>query len=247
MGRNAGYAAGINAALAVASPASAALILNADTRLRPGSVVAMLAASAEPGVGIVAPRLVYPDGRLGYSLRREPTVRRALADALFGHRALNRFSTWSEAVDNPQTYTHRTRVDWAAGPALLVSRACIDACGPWDESFFLYSEETEFCLRAGDQGFDLLYTPDADVVHLGGESSVSPKLWTLVVVNRVRLYARRHSVAQATAFWLVAVFREASRAVLGRRTSRQALWTLLSRRRMGSAAALAAATAPAAP
>jgi N-acetylglucosaminyl-diphospho-decaprenol L-rhamnosyltransferase len=243
MGRNAGYAAGINAGLAAAEPASAALILNADTRLRPGSVAAMLAGLEEPGIGIVVPRLVDENGVLGPSLRREPTTRRSLADAVFTHRVLGRFDSWSEAVTNPESYSRPTRSDWAAGPVLLISDACMVACGPWDESFFLYSEETEFCLRARDRGFALMLTPDAEVEHLGGGSSLSPKLWSLVVVNRVRLYRRHHNGLASAAFWLVAVLREASRALLGRETSRQALATLLSRRRMQEAAQRAGASA----
>jgi N-acetylglucosaminyl-diphospho-decaprenol L-rhamnosyltransferase len=235
MGRNAGFAAGINAALAAALPAKAALILNADIRLSADSVGVMLACLDQPGVGIVAPRLIDPDGSLSYSLRREPTLRRAASDSLFGHRLLKRFGSWSEWVVDPVSYAKQTRVDWAAGPALLISRACLDACGPWDESFFLYSEETDYCLRARDRGFDLLFTPDADVVHIGGESSLSPRLWSLVVVNRVRLFGRRRSRVATAVFWLIAVLREGSRAVLGRKTSQQALLTLLSRRRMREA------------
>jgi N-acetylglucosaminyl-diphospho-decaprenol L-rhamnosyltransferase len=57
-----------------------------------------------------------------------------------------------------------------------------------DESFFLYSEETDFALRAGDLGFETAFVPNAKVTHLGGESRVSPALWSLLTVNRVRLY-----------------------------------------------------------
>lgn len=233
---NLGYAAGINAALEIAPAANAVLILNADTRLIDGSVATMLRTLDEAGIGIVVPRLVYEDGRLGPSLRREPTIRRSLADAVLSHRILGRFDGWSEAITDPRAYTSRTRSDWAAGPAMLISAQCISACGPWDESFFLYSEETEYCLRARERGYGLILEPDADIVHLGGGSNMSPTLWSLVVVNRVRLYGRTHSRPATVAFWMVAVFREGTRAMLGRATSRLALATLMSPRRMREAA-----------
>jgi N-acetylglucosaminyl-diphospho-decaprenol L-rhamnosyltransferase len=234
--RNLGYAAGINAALANAPPAGAALVLNADTRLIDGSVATMLATLDEVGVGIVVPRLVHEDGRLGPSLRREPTIGRSLADAVLSHRVLGRFDGWSEAITDPRAYATRTKSDWAAGPAMLISAECMSACGPWDESFFLYSEETEYCLRARERGFALVLEPRADLVHLGGGSNMSPNLWSLVVVNRIRLYSRTHSRLATIAFWLVAVFREGTRAILGRATSRLAFSTLISPRRMREAA-----------
>ena len=54
-----------------------------------------------------------------------------------------------EVVTDPAPYADDATPDWAEGSTQLVSRACLDACGPWDESYFLYSEETEFHLRAG--------------------------------------------------------------------------------------------------
>jgi N-acetylglucosaminyl-diphospho-decaprenol L-rhamnosyltransferase len=235
MTRNAGYAAGINAALAVSEPSAAALILNADVRLREGAGVAMLHTLRRSGAGIVVPRLVDLDGTTGYSLRREPNIRRSTIDAVFGNRVVDRFGSWSEAVNSPQSYLHETRADWASGAAMLISRECLESCGPWDESFFLYSEETEYCLRARDRGFPMVLAPDAEVVHLGGESRVSPRLRSLLVVNRVRLYGRRHSRVPTGLFWLIEVMREGSRAALGRRASQQAFMTLISRRRMREA------------
>ena len=72
------------------------------------------------------------------------------------------------------------RPDWAEGSTQLVSRACLDACGPWDESFFLYSEETDFHLRAGARGFGVQYVAAAQAVHLEGDSGTSPRLWALL-------------------------------------------------------------------
>ncbi len=227
MGRNAGYAAGINAAVAAGPPARSVLILNPDNRLEPRSIAALRDRLNEPGVGIVVPRLLDSNHNLVPTLRREPNIRRALGDALMTARRASRFPAWSELVTDPRCYTEESGADWAAGPIMLVSRECFAACRGWDESFFLYSEETEFCLQARDRGYRLVLTPDAETVHLGGESSISPSLWALLVVNRVALYRRTHSFAATAAFWLVAVIRETSRLALHRRASRHALIALL--------------------
>lgn len=228
MGRNAGYAAGLNAGVAAAPPHRAVLVLNPDVRLEHGCVAALLAAVERPGVGIAVPRLVDGHGDLHFSLRREPTVLRALGDAALGARRASRWSALGELVTDPGAYADGHTADWAEGSTQLISAACWQACGPWDESFFLYSEETEFGLRARDRGFATWFVPTARATHLQGDSTTSPRLWALLVTNRVRLHWRRRGPLAGLAFWLVVTLREASRAALGRGTSIAALTALLS-------------------
>ncbi|MFX3745782.1 glycosyltransferase family 2 protein, partial [Streptococcus suis] len=80
---------------------------------------------------------------------------------------------------------------WLVGAILLVSRECFDALDGLDESFFLYSEETDFSLRAKEAGWATVYTPRAGAVHVGGGSGESSTTHTMKILNRVRLYRRR--------------------------------------------------------
>jgi GT2 family glycosyltransferase len=204
------------------------LICNPDIRMRQGCAK-RLVDSLGGGVGIAVP-LLYEEGRdtPHHSLRRESSVLRALGEAVIGNRRAGRFPRLSELVTDPDAYRRPTRADWATGALMALSADCLAACGDWDESFFLYSEETEYCLRARDLGYATQLEPTAEAVHLGGDSQVSPRLWTLLTLNRVRLYGRRHGAA-ATACFRAAVFlREASRAALGRRASRAAATALLT-------------------
>ncbi len=238
-GRNAGYAAGINAAVAAAGEHDAILICNPDIRLSPGCVRTMLGAM-RPGTaagtgtrtGIVVPRLEDGEGQFIPTLRREPTPLRMLGDALLGSRRAGRFPLLGEAVTDPAAYRTDTVAEWAAGSLMLISRECAQACGPWDESFFLYSEETEYALRARHHGYATRLAPDAVVVHLEGDSSVSPRLWTLLTLNKLRLYRRRHGLAPSVAFWAATLLRELSRAILGNRPSRRAATALVSPARL---------------
>jgi GT2 family glycosyltransferase len=221
-GRNAGYAAGINAALAAAGDHSAVLICNPDVRMRQGCAK-RLVDGLGAGVGIVVP-LLYEEGGEApqHSLRRESSVSRALGEALIGNTRAGRFPALSEIVTDPAAYRRPTRADWATGALMAVSAECLAVCGRWDESFFLYSEETEYCLRARDRGFATRLEPTAEAVHLGGDSQVSPRLWTLLTLNRVRLYRRRHGPLATAAFRAAVLLREASRAALGRPAARTA-------------------------
>ncbi|WP_433380422.1 glycosyltransferase [Actinoplanes sp. CA-142083] len=224
-GRNAGYAAAFNAALREAGEYDAVLILNPDVRLSAGSV-ATLMARLGGDVGITVPRILDEEGHVALSLRREPTVGRALGEAVLGQRA-GRYPALGETVVDRDTYFRDGPADWTTGAVMLMSRACLEACGPWEERFFLYSEETEFALRARDRGFRTTLVAAAEVVHIGGESRVSPALWSLLTVNKVRLYRMRHAAPATALFWSAVFLREASRAALGHPRSRRAAAALL--------------------
>lgn len=228
MGRNAGYAAGINAAVAAAAPHTVVLVLNPDVRLEPGCGSALLAALGTPGTGIAVPRLVNGDGELIPTLRREPTILRTLGDAVLGARRAGRYLLLGEVVTDERRYAAEAVTDWAEGSTMLISGECWRRCAPWDESFFLYSEETDFALRARDAGFATRFTPRARAVHLEGDSRHSPTLWALLTLNRVRLYRRRHGLVRTSVYWAALLLRELSRALLGKRPSRAAARDLLS-------------------
>jgi len=230
-GANLGYAGGVNAAVHAAGAQDAYLILNADVRLEEGCLSTLFAALG-PRVGIAVPRLVDARGELIWSMRREPSLMRAWADALVGAERAGRVGSLGEVVTDPTRYAQPCATDWAEGSTQLVSADCWRACGEWDESFFLYSEETEFDLRARDHGYTTWYIPAAVARHLEGGSADSPRQWSLLVVNRVRLFALRHGRFATSLFWLATVTREAIRALVGKKTSRAALRDLLSAARM---------------
>ena len=174
----------------------------AEPRLRPADA----GRAGRPGAGIAVPRLLRGTG--GYpSLRRRPTLLRACAEALLGGTLARRLGTLSEVIAAPADYTSQTRADWAAGAVTMMSRDCLKQAGDWDETFFLYSEETEFELRAADAGFCVTFA-DVNVTHLGGEARIRPDLYALQCANKVRLYGMRHGQA-------------ARRALLGGRPARR--------------------------
>lgn len=237
MGRNAGYAAGINAAVAalahrVGLPRRGVLVLNPDVRLDPGCVPRLVETLERDGAGIAVPRLRDAAGERIDSQRREPTLVRALADALVGAERAGRWGRLGEVVTDERRYAEATDTDWAEGSTQLVSTPCWERCGTWDERFFLYSEEAEYDLRARDAGLPTRYDPAAGAVHLEGGSAGSSRLWPLLVVNRLRLYRMRAGLPASAVFWLLLVLREGSRAALGKATSRAALADLLSPARL---------------
>jgi GT2 family glycosyltransferase len=215
MGRNAGYAAAINAAVAAAKPSDAIMVLNDDIELGRESVRRLIEAVDRPGIGIAVPRLVDGDGRLLKSMRREPTVLRVLGEAVLGGTRAGRYDALGEIVESEHRYEAASEADWASGCAWLITRECWDRVGPWDESFFLYAEDTDYALRARDRGFRLRYEPSATAVHLVGPSHEVPRLWAMSVWNRYRLYNRRHGRAASAAFRASLLLNEGIRSLAG--------------------------------
>src|SRR5699024_733965 len=133
------------------------------------------------------------------SIRRTPSLGRATGLAFTGMPAL------SEHVVEEWAYTYAHPVAWALGAILAVDTACYEQLNGWDESFFLYSEETDFCLRAWDAGWQVIFEPASRVMHLGGGSGQSDATHVMQIVNRVRLYRRRHSQPVTWAYYLLTV------------------------------------------
>jgi GT2 family glycosyltransferase len=211
--RNLGYAGGINEGCrtALASGAQAILVLNPDLRLEPRAVATLLDALWTPGVGAVVPRLTDPEGRTLRSQRREPTLGRAIGDAILGSRLPARPHWSSEEVRSDWAYERTVAVDWATGAAIMVRADVAETVGDWDEAFFMYSEEVDYCRRIRATGARILYVPDAVAVHAEGGSGRSEALTALLALNGVRAYATTHSRVATAAFRLVVAVGELAR------------------------------------
>ena len=147
------------------------LILNADAWLTEGSLERLVAfAETRPDAAVIGPRLLNPDGSLQRSVRGFPTVWRLATEYLFlrkvapRSRALNAF--YAGGFDHDRV----READYVMGACMLVRRAAIDEVGGLDESFFLFSEETDWCYRFRQAGWKVLFFPGADCVHVGGAS-----------------------------------------------------------------------------
>lgn len=210
---NDGFGAGMNRAVRHAPPAGTVLVLNPDAVLDPESVPRMLDVLRRPGVGIVAPRTREADGRLSPTLRRTPTVCRV------GGLSFTRIPWFAERIDDPRAYAAERAVDWACGAIWLLSRECFDRLGGFDESYFLYSEETDFALRARDAGWSTMYTPHAGGMHVGGGSGTSSATHTMQMLNRVRLIRRRNGTTAAWMYFAMTLLVELRRGVLGHQAS----------------------------
>lgn len=209
---NLGFAAGVNRLLA-RSDAPWFLALNSDAWPAPGAIAAMVAAAQRhPRAAAIAPRLERPDGELEHSTHPFPSVKVALASGV-GVRG-----RWAErhALHGAWMHTSERAVDWAVGAALLIRREALDDIGGFDESFFMYVEDLEWCHRARRHGWEIWFTPDALVVHVGnasGEKRYGRARTATWLANTYRFYRRHHGPMSTTAYRTANAFGAASGSV----------------------------------
>jgi N-acetylglucosaminyl-diphospho-decaprenol L-rhamnosyltransferase len=160
--QNKGFAAANNRGLE-STDSPFVLLLNPDAVLRSGAIDALVAtAKANPRAGIVGSLILNADGSVqANSFGRFPTLAGALELRVW--RSVQRLRGNSNL--SPKAPTATARVDWVSGAAMLVRRAAVEDAGPMDESFFLYYEDTEWCHRMRDRGWEVLLEPKAQTVH----------------------------------------------------------------------------------
>jgi N-acetylglucosaminyl-diphospho-decaprenol L-rhamnosyltransferase len=169
--RNTGLGAGSNTGMRVAS-GDYFLLLNSDA-WAVGDAVERLVAFAEehPEAAVVGPKLLNPDGSLQRSVRGFPTLWRLTTEYFFlrklapGSRALNAFYASRFPHDEVR------EAEFLMGACLLVRREAADTVGLFDEDFFMFSEETDWCYRFRQAGWKVLFFPGAEIVHVGGATT----------------------------------------------------------------------------
>jgi N-acetylglucosaminyl-diphospho-decaprenol L-rhamnosyltransferase len=169
---NVGFARAVNQGIRAGS-GEAVLVINPDCVVRPGALRALLGWLREhPRTGIAAPRVLSTDGALEFSARSYPDH----TSFLFNRYSLltrlwpaNPFSRRYLLTD--WDHLSPRDVDWVSGACMMVRRQAIDEVGAFDEAFFMFNEDVDWCRRMNQAGWKVSYVPDAVVVHHVGASS----------------------------------------------------------------------------
>lgn len=165
MAENVGYARGMNRALAD-SEAPVLIALNPDTEPPPASLRRLVEhLLSDPGLGLVVPRLIHPDGSLQHSVHRFPSVRLAAAVNLLPVRLLRGALGRRLWVEGTATHQQSGPVDWAYG-AVHVLRAASSGTRPYSERWFMYVEDLDLCWRLRQDGWRTELDADVEVVHI---------------------------------------------------------------------------------
>ncbi|MFW8595358.1 glycosyltransferase family 2 protein [Cribrihabitans neustonicus] len=207
---NGGFGAGMNlgmrAGLSDGTQPGFYYLLNSDAFVQPGAIRILRDFLRDrPGAGLAGSFVRGTDGVPHRTAFRFPSIagefeasaRTGIFTRLLAHRVV--------AMEMPQA---ELQVDWTAGASLMIRREVIEAVGGFDESFFLYFEETDLCRRAARAGWRTHYVPESEVAHVGSASTGmkgwarTPGYW---FDSRLHYFVKTHGRAYAAAATLAQI------------------------------------------
>jgi len=195
-GENRGFAAATNQGIkAVLDKVDYVLLLNPDAWLCSGALEELVSfIEQHPRVGVCSPRLRYPDARPQEGAWHFPTLWMAWFD-LFPPRG----SLLGRLYASPLNGRYREErgdepfaIDHPLGAAMLIRSTTLREVGLFDEDYWLYAEEIDWCFRCREAGWAIWQVPSAHVVHVGGASSSQFRSRSFVALHRARArYVRK--------------------------------------------------------
>ena len=189
---NAGYAIAANQGIAVCTTPYV-LLLNVDLEVLPGSIEVLEQQMQREDVAIASPQLLFPDGRLQPSLRAFPS---ASSVALYLSYLDRIFPTNYRLPSSDHQQIHE--VDQPMGAAMLIRKSVWESVGRFDQEYFLYMEEVDFCYRVKRSGYKIVYVPEAKMMHhAGGSSRQAWEKSQQHLLDSTFLYFRKHAPAEA--------------------------------------------------
>lgn len=211
---NRGFAAGCNVGLATAEAGEIVVVMNPDVLVSEGFFTALATFDWPPGLAVRGPQVIGKNGAVEQSARAFPT----LSTGVFG-----RTSLLARALPRSAPVRHQLRarpnagaanVDWISGACMIAPTERWTAVGPFDERYFMYWEDADWCRRAHDKALSVRYEPSLIVHHRQGSSSSYRPLATIVAFHRSAWrYHRTHGRA-SVAMDLLAAAGLLARAVL---------------------------------
>lgn len=186
--QNTGFGGGNNVAFKEAK-GEYVILMNPDLTVFPGEVEKWIAwMDANPDVGISGPRTLNPDRSdqnscYAFHNWSTPVYRRtSLGKLPWAKKELNRF------LMTDMDRTVEQDVDWVQGSAMCIRRSLLERIGGFDESFFMYFEDTDLCRRAWAAGMRVTYTPVASFVHYHRRQSRTRRPWEIFFNKLTRFH-----------------------------------------------------------
>jgi GT2 family glycosyltransferase len=213
---NRGFAAANNQAMRLARGRYLCLA-NSDTVLQGGSVERLCEyLDHHPAVGMVGPRLLWPDRTLQLSCRRFPSLWNNLCPALGLTRLFPRTAAFSGEHMGYFAHDETREVPALVGAFMVIRRSALESVGTMDERFFFYCEEIDWCRRFWDAGWPVVFHSEASVIHIGrGSSCREPERFTREqLVSNCMYWMKHHGILRARAFLMIMLLRHMLRAAV---------------------------------
>ena len=174
--QNLGFARAVNQALRQAI-GEAVLLLNSDTIVKKGALEKLIEFEKKVRPAIIGAKMLNPDGTVQGSCFYLPTISRAIKEYWFGKSGY--FSKYAPEGKEPM------EVEAVSGGAMLISKGVIEKIGLFDERYFMYFEDLDYCRKARKVGYNIYYLPTVEIVHEHGASgknlAISEEQWKRLI------------------------------------------------------------------
>ena len=205
---NNGFAKGNNLAIQqIVSSSDYIFLLNPDTEVKPGALHTLVQFMDDhPEAGAVGPKLLNPDGSLQPSCKSFPTVSTLVFNSLFLDVLFSKSKIFGRYEMSWWLHDDIREVDQPMGAALLVRQAVIDQIGLMDEQFYMFFDEVDWCYRIKQAGYSVYFTPEAEIIHHGGQSIKSAEMRMSVHWHRSlkRFFQKHYGIAEWVTGGLIA-------------------------------------------
>lgn len=172
---NLGFAGGNNLALKKVE-ANYYLLLNSDTEVKNQSIDNLVKFAASSDFGICSCQLTNSNGGFQPNGGELPAFFPVIVWLSGLDDIFNKFiKIRSYQARNKDYYFDKMRIGWVSGSVMLIKKEVIKKIGLLDEKIFMYGEDVEYCYRAKNAGYKIGWTNQAEMVHIGGASSKTPR------------------------------------------------------------------------
>jgi len=197
--KNIGFACANNLALQKCQ-GELVLFLNPDTILMPGSIDTLVEVmEREKGVGILGCRLLNEDGTLQLSWGRMVNLTSEFWQRCISRRYEKGSRLIKQYLERKSRRSHHPY--WISGACMLARRKALEGAGHFDQNFFIFLEDVDLCHRVRKKGWEVLYTPLAEVIHLRGKSMETKQKEAMKAYRKSQLYFYRKHYGRAR--WII--------------------------------------------
>lgn len=178
------------------------LLLNSDTEVKAEALQRCIKFFGEHrDAGIVGCKLLNSDGSLQPSCENFPDFKSIFFESFFLEKLFPHSRLFGRMHLTYFGYDRIKKVGYVKGAFLMIRCQAFEQIGLLDEKFFFYAEEMDWCYRAKLKGWEVYFTPDAEVIHYGGQSSdpISPRLFVQLHKSRYQFYRKYHSALPSAA------------------------------------------------
>jgi len=205
---NFGYAYAVNRGFQ-ASKSEIVIISNNDVVYPPDSISNLI----EPfytleNIGVIGPQQMYPDGKWQYSYGTYPGIKTALMDLLLINYIshLIKKIQWKLKISSKEIKP----VEYVDGAIMAIKRTAFQDVNGFDEDYFFYTEEADFCYRLKKKGWKILFNPLSEVIHQRGGSTskmgLNPKNNEMFISSKIKFCNKHLNSIETKSFVLLEKF-----------------------------------------